>query len=181
MAMSKSDVSKHLAEKVGITKKQSDQFLEELATLAYREAKNTFTLPGLGKLVLADRAARMGRNPKTGDPIQIPAKTVLKFRLAKAAKEAIVGSSPSAKAVKKDDLVILEGVGPKIGQALNKAGINTFKQLSETPVEKIRSILAQASLSADPSTWPEQARLAAAGKMDELKKLTDSLMAGRQV
>ena len=90
MAMSKGDVSKHLAEKVGITKKQSDQFLEELATLAYHEAKNSFTLPGLGKLVLVDRAARMGRNPKTGEPLQIPAKTVLKFRLAKAAKEAVM-------------------------------------------------------------------------------------------
>lgn len=181
MAMSKSEISKTLAEKVGITKKQSDQYLEELAMLAYHEAKNTFTLPGLGKLVLADRAARVGRNPKTGEAIQIPAKTVLKFRLAKAAKEAIVGASPSARTVKKDDLVILEGIGPKIGQALNKAGINTFKQLAETPVEKIHTILRQASLSADPTTWPEQARLAAAGKMDELKKLTDSLIAGRRV
>lgn len=90
MAMSKGDVSKHLAEKVGITKKQSDLFLEELAMLAYQEAKNTFTLPGLGKLVLADRAARVGRNPKTGEPLQIPAKTVLKFRIAKAAKEAVM-------------------------------------------------------------------------------------------
>ncbi len=90
MAMSKSDVSKHLADKVGITKKQSEMFLEELATLAYHEAKNSFTLPGLGKLVLVDRAARMGRNPKTGEPIQIPAKTVLKFRIAKVAKEAVM-------------------------------------------------------------------------------------------
>ena len=88
MPMSKSEVAKHLADKVGITKKQSDQFLEELATLAYREAKESFTLPGLGKLVLVDRAARMGRNPKTGEAIQIPAKRVLKFRIAKAAKEA---------------------------------------------------------------------------------------------
>lgn len=183
MAMSKTEISKTLAEKVGITKKQSDQYLEELAALAYHEAKNTFTVPGLGKLVLADRAARMGRNPKTGEAIQIPAKTVLKFRLAKAAKDAIIGSSPSARTVKakKDDLVILEGIGPKIAQALNKAGINTFKQLSETPVEKIHTILRQASLSAEPTTWPEQARLAAAGKMDELKKLTDSLIAGRRV
>ena len=90
MAMSKSDVTKHLAEKVGITRKQSDQFLEELAMLAYQEAKNSFTLPGLGKLVLVDRAARMGRNPATGQPLQIPAKTVLKFRIAKAAKDAVM-------------------------------------------------------------------------------------------
>jgi DNA-binding protein HU-beta len=88
--MSKNEVTKTLAEKTGITKKQSDQFLEELANLAYHEAKNSFTLPGLGKLVLVNRAARMGRNPKTGEAIQIPAKTVLKFRIAKAAKEAVM-------------------------------------------------------------------------------------------
>ncbi len=90
MAMSKNEISKYLAEKAGITKKQSDTYLEELANLAYREAKNSFTLAGLGKLVLVDRAARMGRNPKTGEAIQIPAKTVLKFRIAKAAKEAVM-------------------------------------------------------------------------------------------
>ncbi len=89
MAMSKSELSKTLAEKTGITKKQSDLYLDELANLAYHEAKNSFTLPGLGKLVLVDRAARMGRNPKTGEAIQIPAKTVLKFRIAKAAKESV--------------------------------------------------------------------------------------------
>ncbi len=90
MAMSKSELSKTLAEKTGITKKQSDLYLDELANLAYHEAKNSFTLPGLGKLVLVDRAARMGRNPKTGEAIQIPAKTVLKFRIAKAAKESVM-------------------------------------------------------------------------------------------
>ncbi len=175
MAMSKNEISKHLAEKVGITKKQSDMYLDELANLAYREAKNSFTLAGLGKLVLVDRAARMGRNPKTGEPIQIPAKTVLKFRIAKAAKEAITGASPA----KKDDLVLIEGIGPKIAQALNKAGIKTFKQLSETQVDKIHRILADASYSADPSTWAEQAKLAAAGRMDELKRLQERLVAGR--
>jgi DNA-binding protein HU-beta len=178
MPMSKSEIAKTLAEKAGITKKQSDQFLEELANLAYKEAKNSFTLPGLGKLVLVNRAARMGRNPKTGEAIQIPAKTVLKFRIAKAAKEAIGGASGSTP-VKKDDLVIIEGIGPKIAQALGKAGIKTFKQLSETQVDKIHRILADSSFSADPATWPEQARLAAAGRMDELKRLQDKLTAGR--
>jgi DNA-binding protein HU-beta len=177
MPMSKSEVSKHLAEKVGITKKQSDQFLEELALLAYAEAKNSFTLHGLGKLVLVDRAERMGRNPKTGEPLKIPAKTVLKFRLAKAAKDAIVGASPA----NIDDLVILEGIGPKIAQALNKAGVKTFKKLSEMRVVEIHEILRQASLSADPTTWPEQAKLAAEGRMDELKKLMDQLQGGRRV
>src|SRR5439155_1367309 len=61
--------------------------------LAYREAKNTFTLPGLGKLVLVNRKARMGRNPQTGEPIRIPAKRVVRFRVAKAAKDAILGNT----------------------------------------------------------------------------------------
>ncbi len=89
--MTKSQVADHLAEKVGITKKVAAQFLEELASLAYKQAKNVFTLPGIGKLKLAHRKARMGRNPQTGAPIQIKAKTVLKFRVAKAAKDAILG------------------------------------------------------------------------------------------
>ena len=91
-AMSKSQIASELAEKVGLTKKQSAQFLEELASLAYRNAKNTFTLPGLGKLKLKDRAARMGRNPATGETIQIPAKRVVKFQVSKAAKDAILGA-----------------------------------------------------------------------------------------
>ena len=90
-AMTKSQVADHLAEKVGITKKTASQFLEELASLAYKQAKNVFTLPGIGKLKLANRKARMGRNPQTGAPIQIPAKRVVKFRVSKAAKDAILG------------------------------------------------------------------------------------------
>jgi len=89
--MTKSQVADHLADKVGITKKLAAQFLEELASLAYKQAKNVFTLPGIGKLKLAHRKARMGRNPQTGAPIQIKAKTVVKFRVAKAAKDAILG------------------------------------------------------------------------------------------
>lgn len=81
-----------MAEKVGITKKQAAQFLDDLAALAYKNAKNTFTLPGLGKLVLVNRKARVGRNPMTGETINIPAKRVVKFRVAKAAKDAILGS-----------------------------------------------------------------------------------------
>jgi DNA-binding protein HU-beta len=92
MAMTKSEVSKHLAEKVGITKKQADQFLEELANLAYHEAKNTFTLPGLGKLSLRESPARevmMRFGPKAGEMVHVPAKKKVKFTVAKAAKEAI--------------------------------------------------------------------------------------------
>ena len=90
-ALSKSQVAATLAEKVGITKKQSVQYLDELAQVAYKNAKNTFTLPGVGKLVLVNRKARIGRNPATGEQIQIPAKRVVKFRVAKAAKDAILG------------------------------------------------------------------------------------------
>ena len=97
MAMTKSQIASELAEATGITKKQSAAFLEALASLAYRQAKHTFTLPGLGKLVLQDRAARMGRNPATGEPIAIAAKKVVKFRVAKAAKEAILGPDATTK------------------------------------------------------------------------------------
>ena len=90
-AMTKSAIVASLAEKVGLTKKQSAQFLDELAGMAYKEAKNTFTLPGLGKLVLRKTKARTGRNPRTGEPMKIAAKTVLRFRVAKAAKDAVLG------------------------------------------------------------------------------------------
>lgn len=89
-AMSKSAVVAHFAKKFDMKKKVAAAVFEELAGLSYREAKNSFTIPGIGKLVLVDRKARLGRNPKTGETIQIPAKKVVKFRVAKAAKEAIL-------------------------------------------------------------------------------------------
>ena len=91
-ALSKSQLTAAIAEKAGISKKQAGEILENLAALAYKHAKDTFTLPGIGKLVLRNRAARMGRNPKTGEAIQIPAKRVVKFRVAKACKDAILGA-----------------------------------------------------------------------------------------
>ncbi|NGO40577.1 HU family DNA-binding protein [Limisphaera ngatamarikiensis] len=91
-ALTKSQIAATLAEKVGITKKQAALFLDELAQLAYKQAKNSFTLPGLGKLVLVHRKARKGRNPATGEIINIPAKRVVKFRVSKAAKDAILGA-----------------------------------------------------------------------------------------
>jgi len=90
-AMTKAQIVKTLAEKTDLTKKKVEEVLEALTQLAYKEAKNGFTLPGLGKLVLQKRKARMGRNPQTGEPIKIPAKKVLKFRVAKAAKDAVLG------------------------------------------------------------------------------------------
>jgi len=90
--LTKSQIAAALADKVEISKKQGVQILELLAQLAYKNAKNTFTLPGIGKLVLVNRKARLGRNPATGATIQIPAKRVVKFRVAKAAKDAILGA-----------------------------------------------------------------------------------------
>jgi DNA-binding protein HU-beta len=90
--MTKSQIIAHMAAKMDLPKKKAAEGMEEFVKLAYREAKNTFTIPGLGKLVLVNRAARMGRNPATGEAISIPAKRVVKFRVAKQAKEAILGS-----------------------------------------------------------------------------------------
>ncbi len=90
--MSKSQLLAHLAEKTGKSKKEVGEMVEALVMAAYSETKSggEFTIPGLGKLVKKHRAARQGRNPATGATIQIPAKTVVKFRVAKAAKEAIL-------------------------------------------------------------------------------------------
>jgi DNA-binding protein HU-beta len=90
--MTKSQIVAHLADKAEIPKKTAAAMLEELVTLATKEAKSSgqFVVPGLGKAVKANRKARMGRNPQTGEAIKIPAKTVVKFRLAKAFREAVV-------------------------------------------------------------------------------------------
>ena len=91
-AMTKSQILSHLAEKADVTKKTAQVLVEELAALAYKQAKNGFTIPGIGKLVLVNRKARMGRNPATGETIKIRAKKVVKFRVAKAAKDGILGA-----------------------------------------------------------------------------------------
>ena len=91
-ALTKSQIAAELSTQNNLTKKQAVEILESLVQLAYKNAKNTFTLPGLGKLVLVNRAARMGRNPATGETIKIKAKRVVKFRVAKAAKDAILGT-----------------------------------------------------------------------------------------
>ncbi len=88
--MTKSQILDHLAKKTGATKKLSGQMVEELVTLAYKEAKKSFVIPGLGKLVVVSRKKRKGRNPATGETMVIPAKKVLKFRIAKAAKDAVL-------------------------------------------------------------------------------------------
>jgi DNA-binding protein HU-beta len=89
--MTKTQLVRHLAEKLETNNKTIVAFLEQLTETAVRETKKNgvFVVPGLGRLVKAHRKARMGRNPQTGEPIQIKAKTVVKFRVAKATKDAI--------------------------------------------------------------------------------------------
>ena len=91
-AMTKTQIMSALAETTGLTKKDVVCVVEEMVALAYKEAKRGFTVPGLGKLVVQHRKARMGRNPATGESLRIPAKNVLKFRIAKAAKDAVMGA-----------------------------------------------------------------------------------------
>ena len=91
--MSKTAVVAYLADKASLTKKEVASLLETLHGLAARETKKTgFVMPGFGKLVLVARKARMGRNPQTGEPIKIPAKRVVRFRVAKALKDGILGA-----------------------------------------------------------------------------------------
>jgi DNA-binding protein HU-beta len=89
--MTKAATLAHLAQKTNLSKKQVAELFDEAINLACKEAKNGFVLPGFGKLVLANRKARIGRNPQTGEPIKIPAKRVCKFRLAKSMKDAVLG------------------------------------------------------------------------------------------
>ena len=89
--LTKTALVRQLAEKLEITNKQSAAFLDLLADTAIKETKKNgvFVIPGLGRLVKAERQARLGRNPQTGEQIKIKAKTVVKFRVAKSAKDTI--------------------------------------------------------------------------------------------
>ncbi len=93
--MTQSEVINHFAEKFDMKRTQAKEFFDELANLASSEVKNNgeFVLPGFGKLVRSERKAREGRNPATGDTIQIPAKTTLKFRVGKGMKDSILPKS----------------------------------------------------------------------------------------
>ncbi|MEM7392134.1 MAG: HU family DNA-binding protein [Verrucomicrobiota bacterium] len=86
--LTKTAIIAKVAEEADITKVQAKAAIESLVNLSYKQAKVGFTIPGLGKLIVVRRKARMGRNPATGESIKIPAKKVLKFRIAKAAKDA---------------------------------------------------------------------------------------------
>jgi DNA-binding protein HU-beta len=97
--VTQSQIAQTLADKCEITKKAASSLLTALTETAISQVKKNglFVVPGLGRLVRVDRKARMGRNPATGESIKIPAKKVVKFRVAKAAKEAIVPMSKKAK------------------------------------------------------------------------------------
>ena len=90
--MSQSEVLNHFAQRFDLKRSQAKEFFEELSSLAGREVKSNgeFVLPGFGKLVKAERKAREGRNPATGETIKIPAKTTLKFRIGKAMKDSVL-------------------------------------------------------------------------------------------
>lgn len=90
--MTKGQIINHFAEKFDLSKKTALSIVDEMAALAISETKKigSFVLPGIGKLVLSERKARVGRNPATGEEITIPAKTVVKMRIAKACKQTIV-------------------------------------------------------------------------------------------
>ncbi len=89
--MTQTEIINDLADKTGLKKAQAKEFFNALAAMAAAEVKKNgeFTLPGFGKLVKATRKEREGRNPATGKPIKIPAKTTVKFRLGKAMKDAV--------------------------------------------------------------------------------------------
>lgn len=89
---------------------------------------------------------------------------------------------PQAGNLVPDDLKIVEGIGPKIEKLLNAAGIHTFTDLASAPVARLQEIMLAANLRiADPTTWPQQAKLAAEGKMEELQAFQDTLKGGRKV
>lgn len=90
--MTKAQIMQTLSDKAGVSKKEVSAVMDAMTDLAYVEVKRNgeFAVPGIGKLVKVHRKARTGRNPATGEEIQIPAKTVVKFRVAKAAKEAVL-------------------------------------------------------------------------------------------
>jgi DNA-binding protein HU-beta len=87
--LTKAQIIATLADKTGLSKKEIANLMQAQMDLAYKEAKNGFVIAGVGKLVVVARKARKGRNPATGETIMIPAKRVLKFRVAKAAKDSI--------------------------------------------------------------------------------------------
>lgn len=88
--MTKTQIIATIAEKTELPKKKIAEVFDTITALTYKNAKNGFTLPGIGKVVVNNRSARVCRNPQTGEAVKVPARKVLKFRFAKAAKDAIL-------------------------------------------------------------------------------------------
>jgi len=132
--MTKTQVVRHIAEKHGIPNKTAAAFLEHLAETAIETKKNgVFVLPGVGRLVKANRKARMGRNPQTGEAIKIPAKTVVKFRVAKAAKDVLVkGAEPATGAAKSASRKTVGSRAGKTGSSEKK--VRRGKSVSEPQI-----------------------------------------------
>ncbi len=142
--------------------------------------------------IKAQRDAMMARRVQKAAGIipEAEAESAPKQSQAPAAAVAAPPAAPAETVVpaaaasgQPDDLKVIEGIGPKIAALLNAAGITTFAQLTQTEVSRLDQLLVEANLRrlADPGTWPEQAKLAAAGDWDAFKKLTDELKGGRRV
>jgi len=131
------------------------------------------------KVIVFKKKRRKGYKVKNGHR-QLFTEIQIEEILASGGKKAPAKESKPKKA-KKDDLTKVEGIGPKAAEALVKAGVDTFEKLSKKSVEEIRTILVEASKTLahlDPQTWAQQAKLAADGKWDELKKWQDELNGG---
>lgn len=136
----------------------------------------------LGKVV-AEPKAKVAKVVVVEAPVaEVVEALVAEAVVVEAAPVAEAPAPKAKKAAKGDDLKIVEGIGPKIAEAIVAAGIDTFEKLSNTSVEALKEILTAAGsqfASHDPETWPAQAKLAAEGKMDELKKWQDELNGGK--
>ena len=130
------------------------------------------------KVIVFKKKRRKGYKVKNGHR-QFFTEIQISEILATGGKKAPAKESKPKKS--KDDLTKVEGIGPKAAEALSKAGVNTFEKLSKKSVEEIRTILVEASKTLahlDPQTWAQQAKLAAEGKWDELKKWQNELNGG---
>jgi len=137
--------------------------------------------PVKAKKEKAPKAQKAAPAPEAVKAAAPPAPEVVKA--AAPAPEAVKAAAPVTDASAKDDLKKIEGIGPKIAELLNNAGINTFSQLGATEVDRVKEILTEAGsryATHNPGTWPKQAQMAADGKWDELKKWQDELDGGKE-
>jgi len=151
----------------------------ETVEVSRKETGET-TRRGEAKIVETKAKATKAAGKKTGT-----AKTSSKKKAtakSSSTSKATAKKVSATKGSKKDDLTKIEGIGPKIAGLLNKAGVYTWAELSKTKVSFIQDVLTKAGpryKMHSPKTWPQQSKLAAKGKWDELKKLQDELDGGR--